>query len=90
MRDYVSACVASFVDDMPLVDLNMLEENSNAPKLTLATLPKLDTVVLFLTDSRLHMDNLEQLLEAAKKGCFDISVILQRTIKETLSDQAVK
>ena len=90
MKDYVSACVATFVDDTPLIDLNMLEENSSAPTLILATLPRFDTVVLFLADSRLHIDNLEQLLEAAKRGCIDISVILQRTIKEALREQAVK
>ena len=90
MKDYVSSCIATFTDDTPLVDLNMLEENSNAPTLVLATLPKLDTVVLFQMDSRLHMDNLEKLLEAAKKGCVDVSTILKRTIKEALTDQAAK
>ena len=90
MKDYVSGCLAAFVDDTPLVDLNSLEENSNAPTLILAIQPNLDQVVLFLTESRLHLDNLEKLLEAARRGCTDIAVILQRTIKEALTEQAVK
>lgn len=90
MKDYVSACAASFIDDTALVDSNMLEENSNAPKLTLASLPKSDKMVLFQTESRLHIDNLGKIFEAAKKGCVDISVILQRTIKEALTEHMIK
>ena len=87
MKDYVSACVVTSVEETPLVDLNMLEENSNAPRLTLAMMPKLNNVVLFQTDSRLHLDDLEKILETAKKGCKDVSIILQRTIKDSISEQ---
>ena len=87
MKDYVSACAVTHIDETPLVDLNMLEENSNAPRLTLAMMPKLNNVVLFQTDSRLHMDDLDKILETAKKGCKDVSVILQRAIKDSISEQ---
>ncbi|XP_065053619.1 exosome complex component RRP41-like [Rhopilema esculentum] len=90
MKDFVSACTATYANETALVDLNQLEEISNAPTLTLAMQPKLNTVTLFQMDSRLHLDNLESILEAAKKGCKDIFTILQRTIKDTLVHNTAK
>ena len=89
MKDYVSACISSYVEEKALVDINMLEENSGAPSLTLAMLPKSDNIILFEMDSRLHIDGLERILANAKKGCNDISAILQRTIRDNIAEHAV-
>eukprot|EP00794_Sanderia_malayensis_P003569 gene3569-4073_t len=88
VRDYVSACTSTFVDETPLIDANSLEENSGTPNLTLALLPKSDSIVLFQMDSRLHMDSLQTIIEDTRKGCSDIATILQRTIKNNIAEHA--
>ena len=88
MKDYVSSCFTTFTEDTSLVDINMLEENSGSPCLTLAVLPKSENIVLFQMDSRLHVDNLQNILESGKRGCSNIAAILQRTIKDSISEHA--
>lgn len=82
MKDYVSACTVSFVNDQPLMDVNYLEESFGGPQLSLAVLPKSGNIVMFQMDSRLHIDNLEKVLELAKKGCSDIHVLLRQTVRD--------
>lgn len=82
MKDYVSACTVSFINDKPLMDINYLEESFGGPQLSLAVLPKSGNVVMFQMDSRLHVDNLEKVLELAKKGCSDIHVLLRQTVHD--------
>ncbi|EDO26065.1 predicted protein, partial [Nematostella vectensis] len=89
LKDYVSACTVSFVNDTPLMDINYLEESTGGPQLTLAILPKSDKIVLFQMDSRLHMDNMDKVLALAMKGCKDIYVLLHRTILEDAEGAAV-
>jgi exosome complex component RRP41 len=38
--DYVSACTASLVADIPLVDVSSLEATTGGPELTVAAHPK--------------------------------------------------
>ena len=82
MKDYVSACSVSFINDKPLMDINYLEESFGGPQLSLAVLPKSGNIVMFQMDSRLHVDNLEKVLELAKKGCSDIHVLLRQTVHD--------
>ena len=82
MKDYVSSCVVSYIDGNPLMDINYLEESTGAPQLTLAILPKSEKIVLFQLDSRLHVDNLEKVLNLGVKGCRDLYTLLRRTIHE--------
>lgn len=88
MKDYVSASTVSFVNDTPLMDINYLEESSGGPKLSLAILPKSEKIVLFQMDSRLHMDNMENVLNLAVKGCKDIYTLQKRTIMEKAEQAA--
>ena len=82
MKDYVSACTVSYVSDTPLMDINYLEESCGGPQLSLAILPKSEKIVMFQMDSRLHMDNLEKVLNLAKQGCRDIYALLRQTVHE--------
>lgn len=82
MKDYVSACTVSFVNDKPLMDINYLEESFGGPQLSLAVLPKSGNIVMFQMDSRLHVDNLEKVLDLAKKGCTDIHALQRQTVHE--------
>ena len=69
MRDYVSACTASLVNDIPLVDINSLESTTGGPELTVAVLPKTGEIVLLEMSQRFHMDHLERALLALDKTC---------------------
>ena len=82
MKDYVSACTVSFINDKPLMDINYLEESFGGPQLSLAVLPKSGKIVMFQMDSRLHVDNLEKVLDLAKKGCKDIHTLLRQTVHD--------
>lgn len=82
MKDYVSACTVSFISDKPLMDINYLEESFGGPQLSLAVLPKSSKIVMFQMDSRLHVDNLEKVLDLAKKGCTDIHTLLRQTVHD--------
>ena len=72
----------SFVNDKPLMDINYLEESFGGPQLSLAVLPKSGNIVMFQMNSRLHADNLEKVLDLAKKGCTDIHVLQRQTVHE--------
>lgn len=79
MKDLVTACTVSFVNDKPLMDVHYLEESFGRPQLCLAVLRKSGNIVMFQMDSGLHRDNLEMVLELVKKGCTDIHVLLRQT-----------
>ena len=86
MKDYVCSCAVSFINDTPLLDINYLEESSGAPQLTLAILPKSQKIVLLRLDSKLHSDNLEKVMELAKKGCMDVYTLLRQLVHQSAKD----
>ena len=86
MRDYVCACSASFVNDTPIVDISYLEESSGGAELIVATLPKSEQIVFLEMNSRLHEDNLSSVLDLAVKGCKDIHDVLDRAVREHISE----
>ena len=86
LKDYVCACSASFIRDTALVDLNHLEESGSNPELVIATLPKSNDQIVFLEiNSRLHEDNLCDVVNCAVSGCQDIFQILQKAVRDNLS-----
>lgn len=88
MKDYVCACTAGFANDQPLVDISYTEETLGGPQLNLAVLPKTEHIVLMEMTSKLHVDNLNKVLEAAIKGCKDIHSILDSAVQEHMSNVA--
>ena len=80
MKDYVSACTVSYINDTPLMDINYLEEGSGGPEMSVAVMPKSEKIVLFQMESRLHVDNMEKVMNLAVKGCKDVYMLLKRTV----------
>ena len=89
MKDYVCACTSSFVQDKFLADINYLEESSGASRLTLAMMPRNEKVVLFQMDARLHLDNLDELIQTGKRACADIFAVLQQAVETDSLQHAV-
>ncbi len=86
MRDYVCACSAGFISDTPLVDISYLEESLGGPEMILAVLPKSEQIALFQSNSRLHVDNLSQVLDMAMKGCKDVYTVLDGVVRDHISE----
>ena len=82
LKDYVSSCTVSYFSENPIVDISYLEETSGGPQLNLAILPKSEKIVLFQMDSRLHVDNVEKVLQLAVQGCKDVYTLLRQTIHD--------
>lgn len=85
MKDYVCACSASYLRDSPIVDINYLEESSGSPEITVAVLPKSEQIVFLEMNGRLHEDNLSKVVDMAVKGCKDVYGVLDRTVREHVS-----
>lgn len=75
MKDYVSVCIVSFVNDKFFMDINYLEESFGGLKLSLVLLLKFGNIVMFQMDFRFYVDNLDKVLDLVKKGCIDIYVL---------------
>ncbi|XP_066482087.1 exosome complex component RRP41 [Tiliqua scincoides] len=86
MRDYVCASSAGFIEDVPLADLNYVEEVAGGPQLALALLPKSDQIALLEMNARLHEDHLERIIDAASKACRDIYAVLDQVVREHLQE----
>ncbi|PVU85713.1 hypothetical protein BB560_006831 [Smittium megazygosporum] len=84
MTDYVCAINAGYVDDSPMLDLNMVEEASfDTPNITIAVLIRSGKICLLQLESTLAVDLLAPVLELAKTGCKYIHSVLDSTIKES-------
>ena len=88
MRDYVVACSASFVDDTPIIDVNYVEESSGSPELIVAMLPKSEQMVFLQMNARVHEDHLNKVLDMAMKGCNDVYAIIDRSVRDHVSEVA--
>ncbi|XP_002736568.1 exosome complex component RRP41-like [Saccoglossus kowalevskii] len=86
MRDYVCACTSSLLEDTPVVDISYLEESVGSPEMVVALLPKSEQIVLFQQNSRLHVDNLEKVLDMGIKGCTDVYGILDQSVREHVTE----
>merc|ERR1719281_644762 len=82
LRDYVTACTASLVEDKPLVDISSLESTQGGPELTVAALPKTGEIVLLEMSQRFHIDHLDKVMEVALDGCKDIANILDEVVRK--------
>jgi exosome complex component RRP41 len=82
LRDYVTACTASLVEDKPLVDISSLESTQGGPELTVAALPKTGEIVLLEMSQRFHLDHLDKVMEVALNGCKDIANILDKVVRQ--------
>lgn len=82
LKDYVCACSVGFVDGVPLVDISQLEESMRGPEITVAVLPKSKQMVLLEMTSRVHVDHLQKMMDAAVKGCIDVHAIFDSRVKE--------
>ena len=88
LKGLVCACSAGFINDNAVVDVNHVEESQGGPELIVAVLPKTEQIVLLEMNGRLHEDRLSLVLDSAVKGCKDIFNVLDRSVRDQLTDLA--
>ena len=85
IKDYVCACSVALIRDQPLIDINHIEETSGAAHFTLALLPNYDQIVLLESSSRMHVDNLDKMIDSAALACKDVYEILNKYVKSRVN-----
>ena len=81
MKDYVCACTASLIYDIPLVDVSHAEKAGGGPELTIATLPNSDEIVYISMTHRFHLDYSSKVLDMAIQGCKQVYKLLDEAVK---------
>ena len=81
MKDYVTACTASIVDEQGILDVSFLEESQGCPILTLGTLPRSEQIVITDMNAKLHLDHLPKMLDFAMQGCRDIFNVMEEATR---------
>ncbi|KAJ3045853.1 Exosome complex component RRP41 [Rhizophlyctis rosea] len=88
MRDFVCACSAGIANNIPLLDLNHIEESADVPTLTVGLLPKSGKITLLSLEARLHLDKLQSVLELASNGAERMRDELDATIRKATRELA--
>jgi len=92
MRDYVSACTASMLEDEhPILDMSHIEETSGmVAVMSMAVLPKSGQIVYLEMNNRLHKDHLDKVHEVAYKGCKDIHTVMDGVVRKHVATAAAR
>ncbi|CAG8639932.1 1347_t:CDS:2, partial [Paraglomus brasilianum] len=99
MNDYVCACTAGVIQQVPIlayddklmsqdnpVDLNLIEESSNSPEVTVAILAESGKVTLLQSESRLSLKKLQAVAQLAKAGCREICDVMDKALRKNVKD----
>ncbi|EFA78332.1 Exosome complex exonuclease rrp41 [Heterostelium album PN500] len=86
MRDFICACSATFIEGVPLLDMNQMEERSGGADLLLSIQPQLGGVISLNMESKVPQDMFESVLELANLGCMKIFALLQTEVKRHSAD----
>ena len=83
LRDSLACCSAVVLDGTALTDANYQEETGGGPLLHVATLPRLDKVVLVQhVEAKVGLDAFEQAFELARKGAAAVSEHMRGALLE--------
>eukprot|EP00730_Choanoeca_flexa_P015852 TRINITY_DN7373_c0_g1_i1.p1 TRINITY_DN7373_c0_g1~~TRINITY_DN7373_c0_g1_i1.p1 ORF type:complete len:244 (+),score=22.40 TRINITY_DN7373_c0_g1_i1:123-854(+) len=82
MKGFMCACSAGVLDGTPVLDMNHDETLADGPELTLAYLPRTETMILNQLESRVHIDLYTELQEFAIDGCVTLQALLKKTVAE--------
>ncbi|XWS76920.1 hypothetical protein CRYUN_Cryun01aG0218900 [Craigia yunnanensis] len=82
MRDIVTSCSAGYLNSIPLLDLNYIEDSAGGPDVTVGILPKLDKVTLLQMDAKLPVDIFENVMGLAIEGCKAVANYIREVLLE--------
>lgn len=82
MRDIPAACAAGKIAGKVVLDLGKEEDNYGDADLPLAISPRTDEILLLQMDGHLTLDEFNQAIDYAIKGCHIVSEIQKKAILE--------
>lgn len=81
MKDLVTACAAGKVDGQIVLDLNDVEDKEGEADLPLAMMPNRKLITLLQMDGSVTLEEFEQLVELAIKGCNEIYNLQKKALR---------
>lgn len=82
MRDMLAACAAGYLENTPLLDLNYMEDSGGGPDVVVALQPGIDKIVLLQSDNKISVDNFEEVLDLASRGCKAVGGFMKEKLSE--------
>jgi exosome complex component RRP41 len=82
MRDIPVSCAAGKIDGQVVIDLGKNEDNNGQADLPVAISPRTGEILLMQMDGHLTMDEFNQALDLAIKGCNIVSDLQKKAIME--------
>ncbi|RCK58771.1 Exosome complex component SKI6 [Candida viswanathii] len=89
MYDYVSSVNCGLYDTTPLLDLNNLEEN-DISNLTIGVIGKSEKLALLLSEDKMPLDRLENVLSLAIAGSHRIRELMDQEVRKHGNMRALK
>ncbi len=81
MRDLVAACASGKVEGHLVLDLDDTEDKKSEADVPLAFLPNLNAITLLQMDGMLSVEEFEQVVNLALKGCKQIYELQKETLR---------
>ncbi|KAF8819499.1 3' exoribonuclease family, domain 1 domain-containing protein [Cardiosporidium cionae] len=82
MKELVSACSVTFIDNRVLTDPNSIELNAGGAEVTMAIESNSEKLLCVELNSRFPTETLENMYEACRLGCKEILEVMKAAIKE--------
>ena len=82
MKDIPVACAAGKIDGQVVLDLGKQEDNLGEADLPVAISPRTGEILLLQMDGHLTLDEFNNALDLAIKGCYTISEIQKKAIMD--------
>ena len=82
MKDIPVACAAGKIEGQVVLDLGKEEDNYGQADLPIAISPRTGQILLLQMDGHLTLDEFNQALDLAMKGCYTISEMQKKAIME--------
>jgi len=82
MKDIPVSCAAGKIEDKVVLDLGKEEDNFGSADLPVAISPRTGEILLLQMDGHLTLDQFDQALDMAIKGCQTISEIQKKALME--------
>lgn len=82
MRDMLAACAAGYLENTPLLDLNYMEDSGGGPDVVVALQPGIDKIILLQSDNKISVDNFEEVLDLASRGCKAVGGFMKEKLSE--------
>jgi exosome complex component RRP41 len=86
MRDMVVACAAGKANDQVILDLSEWEDKEGEADLPIALMPRTGEITLMQMDGHLTLEEFEQAMDLAIKGCQIIGEEQKKAIKNRYGD----